>query len=391
MKTLKAWILIGVLGWLPTLALGKALPLSLEFACFRKLKPGTEFNTLLQIDILPENAKPSNNQLVIEFRQNHKVVYQLSRQVNLGADSRFLEYWITLPDGHYEVSLEFHSPQYPVPLLYFRSFYARSLNQTWAVSDIQMMNPETGKHLLQKDLAGINGKIPFTCDLYLSASGLFTARAILYRQDENPYSDAAGKYSSLGQVSVLIPQIRGPQFTFSGLLPSEGLESGSYLVEVFIYQEDRIVAEAGYAFNIVWQRIPEILANPEQYAPFMKWKFADQTLPEALFTSSGFLEYWIQQNEFQGGYPYEAMEQYFQRALASDSLFLQAHAWNSPRGQYFLLLGEPDSITSLLYHNDSILIWRYTAPPLCKYFIKPEGETTWQELSLSHKMRLMLI
>jgi GWxTD domain-containing protein len=122
----------------------------------------------------------------------------------------------------------------------------------------------------------------------------------------------------------------------------------------------------------------------------MVWKFPDRIVPSVLSEGEAFFQYWKQQNETESSYPYAALEEYFQRVKATDAFTGHPESWKNALGKYYILLGIPDSVEKKVIGEDSLLTWRFVAPPLCKYFIKPNGMKEWEELSSSHKLRLSL-
>jgi GWxTD domain-containing protein len=363
-----------------------------NFSCQRIFNANQSANTqiLLELPALDTFSNKSEYKVNFQFRKGNRLVYEISRFVECTQERNLFEFWLNLPDGYYEVWAEAQLVNQSFPMISTQSFQGRDLLKPCVVSDVILLNATTGKPVLDRDIPGSGQKFNFSCEVYASNAGLITARAVLYHQDENPYSDAAGKYSSLGQYSIPVQVDKNGRFKFESALPAESLESGSYLIEIFIYQEDLIIAESNLSFNILWQNVPKILLNPERYLPYMVWKFPDRIVPAALWEGDAFFQYWKLQNETENSYPYAALEEYFQRVNASDAFTGYPESWKNALGKYYILLGTPDSIEKKIIGEDSVLTWRFHAPPLCKYFIKPEGTNEWEELSSSHTLRLSL-
>lgn len=361
---------------------------SFDFSCQRILHPNGVFNTRIRLVQFPQDGTES--QLIVQFRQNNRNVYELSRYLPAPAADTLWEFWISLPEGYYEVWAEMRSLSQAGSQIHSTTFFARNISGRTAVSDISLLHFQTGKPVLNTDIPGAGQQFSFSCFLYPSGAEQLTARAVLYRQDENPYSDAAGKYTSLGQVSTPITGSANQGFKFEAPLPADSLESGNYLIEVFVYQEDQIIAEASHSFNVLWHKVPGMLASPEPWLPAMAWRFPQGQVPEALAQPAAFLNYWILQNENTGVYPYASLEDYFKRWDALPGFLGTAKPGRSVKSKYFLLLGEPDSMSLTISGTDSLSVWFYNSPPMQKYFIKPEGEKEWEEMNTLHKLRLSL-
>lgn len=359
-----------------------------DFSCQRILHANGVFNTRIRIIQFPQDGTES--QLIVQFRQNNRNVYELSRYLKASAADTLREFWITLPDGYYEVWAEMRSLSQPGNQINSTTFFARNVAGRTAVSDISLLHSRTDNPVLNSDIPGAGQQFSFSCFIYPFGANQLTARAVLYRQDENPYSDAAGKYTSLGQVSAPITGSPNQTFTFESPLPADSLESGNYLIEVFVYQEDQIIAEASYSFNVLWHKVPGMLADPEPWLPAMAWRFPNGAVPEELSQPAAFLNYWLNQNENNGVYPYAALEEFYKKWDKLPQFLNTADAMQSVKSKYFLLLGEPDSVTLTSSGTDSLSVWFYNSPPLQKYFIKPEGESEWAEMNILHKLRLSL-
>lgn len=379
--------IILVLGY--PISLG-AYTASLEFSCQRIFNAQHTANTRILLQLPSHDTEAKEYKVIFQFRQADRTAFEMTRFATSSKQNSVFEYWLNLPVGYYEVWAEAQLINSSYPSIVSKSFQARDLLKPCVISDITLIQSNSNTPILRMDIPGSGQKFNFSCEVYAKEPGLLTARAVLYRQDENPYSDAAGKYSSLGQLSVPVKSDALGKFSFENSLPAESLESGSYLIEIFVYQEDLIIAESNLSFNILWHKVPDILLNPNSYLPYMSWKFPNGNIPGELANSDDFVQYWIQQNEVAGAYPYAALEEYFQRVEEVESFIGIQDAWNTPQGKYFILLGEPDSVFKSTSLKDSLITWRYHTPPICKYFIKPEGDSAWDELSPYHTFRLSL-
>lgn len=379
--------IIFLISWISA---AQAFNAKLEFTCQRIFNYNHSANTRILLHLPSQDTLGREYQIIFQFRQGTQTAFEMSRYVVCSQNNEFFEFWANLPVGYYEVWAEAQMLNNSIPKIVSKSFQARELDKTCVVSDVTLLQSGTLKPIVGKDIPGSGEKFDFSCEVYAHSSGLLTARAVLYRQDENPYSDAAGKYSSLGQLTVPVLLDASGRFRFENSLPAESLESGSYLIEIFVYQEDQIIAESNLSFNILWDKVPDILLNPGTYLPYMSWKFPGGIIPTELNNPEDFIQHWILQNEISGAYPYTALEEYFQRVAEANAFIGIKDAWNSAPGKYYILLGPPDSVVKTQYFKDSLLTWRYHAPPMCKYFIKPEGTLDWDELSSYQKIRLSL-
>lgn len=362
-----------------------------EFLCQRILSGNTSGNTRVLLNIQGENSGGIRQvHLNISFRQGYKTIYESDKYLELTGQDNLFDIRCDLAEGEYEAVAEVKYVDGGIPSIKSVLFRARSLEGPIQVSDITLLKPDLSGPVFRNEIRADAGGLYFTSGILSKQKGVFTARAILYRQDENPYADAAGKFTSISQISRQIQPPAGTEIAFEGHFDTEGLESGNYLIEIFIYQEDKIVAESAYAVYLTWKEVPRILANPGVYLPYMKWLSHGLSENSIASSPASFIEFWITQNSDREGYRYAAMEKYFRRIPLATQLTGVEDIWETDAGKHILLFGAPDSIRKYSVGADSIIIWMYRNPPLTKYFIKPRNETLPREISLSDKIRLSI-
>jgi len=362
-----------------------------NFTCLNIITPGS-LNTRIILNM--ENQQTDELKCIILFRQHNRNLYSSEKFLKTQQNQSLYSFDFSITPGTYEIYVELVQENTGLPYILKKMFHCRDMQQKEVVSDIVVYKPGTQTPWLSEDIPSDIGQISFSADIICRENGFYTIRAVLYHQDENPYSDAAGKFSSVLQHNKLL-QFKGSPQTFEATFDLDENTSGNYLIEIFVYKEDNIVAEANYPFYLVWKQVPEMLNNPRPFLPFLKWlntslaEFAD-TLDDKILKER-FLNFWVLQMDENEGYRYAAMEDYYRKVSEIQVLLNNDHAWNTDAGKYALLLGMPDSIYKSEIKGDSIFTWYYNQPRITCYFIKPKGETLMESLSLRDKIRLYFL
>lgn len=359
--------------------------------CQNQRKVGGNENVRLLVEVKQGVSTARKYKWIVSFRQGQKTILESSRYFTLQDSIQYYEFWYFLPTGAYAVVAELQPEDSGWPIVRNCPFICRNLLQTNSISDITLMDKDGLHPLMNRDIVAYMGILRFSSEMYTQEPGYYTIRAILYRQDENPYTEDAGKFTSVQQVSQSL-FISRPQFSITESFRIDENESGNYLVEIFVYQDGQIISESNYPFYLVWSEIPEMIGNPEKYLPFMGW--IHPVMGHDTFSISGdplrqaFMQFWVRQNDIAEGYQYRAMERYFKQILKSIETFGPS-GWSYPQAKYVSLLGWPDSVRSFKLGGDSLLYWQYDKPPHACYFIKPDGEDMYSELPFWDQLRLL--
>lgn len=328
---------------------------------------------------------------IISFRKGHTTLFESSRYLKVEDSIAYFEFWYALPTGNYTVVSELLPENTSRPVVRTCAFVCRSLESGVNLSDVTLMDKDGLKPLLKRDIVAYMGILRFSSELYINDPGYYTIRAVLYRQDENLYSEDAGKFTSVQQLSQSV-YVRKSGFNFSESFQIDENESGNYLVEIFVYADGEIISESNYPFYLVWSEIPKMMANPDRYLKYMHWihpgiSESTKAVRDGTFHAS-FIQFWIRQNDVSEGYQYRAMETYFKQIMASIEAY-GSEGWHTPQSKYLSLFGWPDSVYQYSIGMDSFLFWQYYKPPLSCYFIKPSGADEYREVMFGDKLRVL--
>jgi hypothetical protein len=359
--------------------------------CQNQRKPDGKENVRVLLELERGVAAGIDYKWVISFRQGHTTLFESTRYLKLEDSIRYFEFWYQLPLGTYTVVAELQQEDTGRPILRTCAFVCRSLGHAVSLSDVTLMDKDGFRPLMKRDIVAYMGILRFSSEVYSKDPGYYTIRAVLYRQDENLYSEDAGKFTSVQQVSQSV-YVRNSRYSFSESFQIDENESGNYLVEIFVYQDGKIVSESNYPFYLVWSEIPEMMSAPEKYIKYMRW--IHPVMGQDTYSLSGeslrqaFMQFWTRQNDVSEGYQYRAMESYYKQILSTIEVY-GGNGWQAPQSKYVSLFGWPDSVRKYTIGIDSILYWQYYKPPLTCYFIKPAGEDTYHELKFREKLRVL--
>lgn len=359
--------------------------------CQNQRKPESSENVRVLVEVQRGIHTGVDYKWIISFRRGHTTLFESTRYLKVEDSITYFEFWYALPTGTYTVVTELQPENIARPMLQSCVFVCRNLESGVYLSDVTLIDKDGLKPLLKRDIVAYMGILRFSSELYIKDPGYYTIRAVLYRQDENLYSEDAGKFTSVQQVSQSF-YIRKSGFRFSESFQIDENESGNYLVEIFVYADDEIISESNYPFYLVWSEIPNMMANPERYIQYMHWIQpgikVDAKLDNAETLTTSFFQFWIRQNDVSEGYQYRALETYFQQIFSSIEAY-GPEGWQTPRSKYISLFGWPDSVYQYAIGMDSFLFWQYHKPPLSCYFIKPSGVDEYREIKFGDKLRVL--
>jgi GWxTD domain-containing protein len=203
-----------------------------------------------------------------------------------------------------------------------------------------------------------------------------TLRTILYASSATQsQSDVQQFVSKYQQTTVAQLTIGTNAFTQS--LPLSGLPPGDYLVEVYLFDQQQLLAEVTRPITLRWDGLKQVLANLPMAIEQMKYIASSQqrnnllriTDPQA--QKDAFISYWKQLNEQADEYPEAALERYYQRLNWANERYTtrQRPGWDSPRGKALILYGRPlDSAQVIASNGRRYQKWIYTEPTRIFYF-----------------------
>jgi GWxTD domain-containing protein len=357
---------------------------SFQAECYNRISNPQGYNTQVVVQLSDQwiQSLPSEAEIQIQFIQKQRVKHSIQRYVKLEEVSNQgqLIFPLTLKSGDYEVYITLTGNQPYKSEIQSLKHRVKSLNPKINLSDVYLTHPDGSLWLTQEVRADF-GTLPFGVEMYAPTGKYFTIRAVLYRKTENLYTDDAGIYTSVRQINKVV-QGSEKGFTFQHAFRTDENESGAYLIEIFVFEEDQIVAESHREVYLMWKEIPKILKSPQQWlAPLavLIGKSGVETLrlhmASAPNPQDAFQSFW--QNRNQDAYPYQAMESFYRRVMQAKNHLQHPTPWEQDMGASICIWGLPDSIIPYKVDQDSFQAWRYNSPPLYRYFIKPKGTSVY--------------
>ena len=150
----------------------------------------------------------------------------------------------------------------------------------------------------------------------------------------------------------------------SRVVPLEGLPSGDYLAEVYVFEEEEIVAEVSARFEKAWSGLRKIYADlPEavgQLSPRLTQQ-QQQRLRSELSTRGqrAFDDYWATIADRYGEQPRRLVERYFQSVAALEQELQVPKPWQTDAGRVWLQYGQPDNTRRDTLDNRVYTTWQY--------------------------------
>ena len=247
----------------------------------------------------------------------------------------------------YEETIQFDSDHGPPSLKVTDIFLSYQLI-TQLSSNIPLLSPSIPSEA---------NELFFAVEIKNNAQRELTARAVLFREISETLSDKATAFHSKQQINrVLNKNKRGELFADKFSL--EKLTQGNYLIEVLIYEDDRLLLERSTEFSIDWKGKTRIFEDLETSVQMMMLGFPrlNQTHFQPL-NRIEFEDWW--RNQYGVDATLE-MEQYFKRVFQADALYShKIEGWKTDRGKIHIQYGEPDQILPKKVGNKEFQRWHY--------------------------------
>lgn len=295
----------------------------------------------------------------------------------------FRRYGFNLPPGVYTVEIEVtdrHDGK-----LYFSTldFDCKDLTKGYQLSDIVLEQDFLGALGAQKLLTGKisphPGNLRYWLDIYAPTSTPLTCRAVLFRKI-GQQSSQVNRFSAMNQqVAVLKPQ-KG-RARFADTLALDGLESGEYLLEIYLEQDQQLLAEESRAFTVEWKKAGRVFGNLELSIEMMQYiaspaeMKALQNCPSEEEKIERFQRFWDEMSHKPGGTSIQRMEDYFERAFYAQDNFGEAETegYLTARGKTYILYGPPEKETTAMIGNAQMIVWDYFQMQLRFTFVNREN------------------
>ncbi len=348
-------------------------------AIYLRLEP-----SLFHID--PQTGNLSTDLLMrISFRKMPEGRMVLVRQKSLnfshdflsGEDPFFYAFTMAVPPGIYEVWLEIEDHRTrrtfaePIP------YQCRDLDANVAISD-PLLVQEFGDILAPQPLLGdhftsVPDKLRMTAFVYTRLPDFYRAKAVLYLRQNSVVAgptDAeqshSSQYLTMNQMNAVVDARNGMAMLRHELDLAE-LPHGEYLLELYLFKEDSLVAEAARSFFIDWKRLRDVfgdlnaaidkmiwIASPEKIEFLKSFKDADDQ-------QQAFLDFWEERSNPSQETAVDAIERYFSRIFYANENFNEGiPGWQTDRGKTLTLYGTPDHQSSMKFNGKLYEAWTYS-------------------------------
>lgn len=327
---------------------------------------------LADVNIRIGFREESSKRILVEKNLNEKITHDFLA----GGNAFFKEYAFALPDGSYEVSLEVRDRISGRTHLALLSYDCNPLGKAIGLSDITLTQ-EFGGVLTPQPLLGDHVKanperLTFRVDVYAPQATLLTARAILYqrrpgnrRQGDDADRLNVSHYASLSQLNEIIPAAKGVT-VYTDHISLKDLPHGEYLLEVFLYQDEKLIAEKNRKFLIDWKHMKDVFGDLNQAIDMMVHIASDdvraslQAITDTDAKQEAFRDFWRRRSDPNRESGLEALERYYERIFyAIDNFAEDRPGWKTDRGRTYVLYGPPDTKGSLEIGGDIYEAWSY--------------------------------
>lgn len=236
--------------------------------------------------------------------------------------------------------------------------------------------------LIQNQVSGASESLNFYTEIYTPSREPLAVRAILFRQEEFLGQLKTRKFDQVDRLNRIL-QPRTDKTVFSDAFQLEELESGAYLLEIYLYEGEELVAETYRFFNIEWEDLGRVYGNLETSIRQLEYIALEREREEMLSIEreseqqEAFDAWWAarQAGKIKSGQ--EALEEYYKKVYKANELFgAKGNGWKTDRGKIMIFYGEPDEVQELEYRGASYLVWTFTRWEVKYIFKKDENEYT---------------
>ncbi len=348
-------------------------------AIYLRLEP-----TMFHID--PKTGNLSADLLMrISFRKMPEGRMVLVRQKALrfshdflsGEDPFFYAFTMAVPPGEYEVWLEIEDHRTrrtfsePIP------YQCRDLNANVALSD-PLLVQEFGDILAPQPLLGdhftaVPERLSMTAYVYTRLPDFYRAKAVLYLRQNSILSGPtdteqshSSQYLTMNQMNAAV-DARNGMAVLQHELDLADLPHGEYLLELYLFKEDSLVAEAARSFFIDWKRLRDVFGDLNAAIDKMVWiaspaKIAElKAFKDADDQQTAFLDFWADRANPSQETPMDAIERYYSRIFYANENFNEGMpGWQTDRGKTLTLYGAPDHQSSMKFNGKLYEAWTYS-------------------------------
>lgn len=380
----------------------------MQVQCLQILQENS--NTSLLISLDPDMAAIQANGLLetdldyqIDFRDSDSrhVIFAKSFHEKAsfdffsGKDPLFREYHFFLVPGRYHISVDVFDRKSGKS--YLREIQYEYLNQNgkaW-ISDIVLLEERAGavdpKPLVGQAIGGITDRIRFQSDVYGPFDEVLTARAVLYRQQQPPPGKDDREYMQVNQYTASVQindvlELEAGKARFTGGIDLTELEQGIYLLEIFLYREDSLIAEKNTTFSIPWKKLKEVFLDLDLSISQMAYIASQKTIDELKAVGdkgtqiAQFMAFWKKRADPHLETDAAPLERYFSRIFYANEYFNEGEqdGWKTDRGRVFTLYGSPDNQFNRESNGNIYEVWSYQDKDLEFVFQSKSGQ--WSQI-----------
>ncbi len=324
------------------------------------------------LDYLIEFRDPINYQIVL----SNKFYENCSFDFFSGNDPLFREFHFSLPPGSYVGSVDIFDRKSGRSFLTPFTYECRDIEKGVWISDIVLLQEREGaidpQPLVGNIVGGIADRIQFRSHIYGQRDELLTIRANLYRQQRpHPVQNnrellKVNQYTTAVQPNKII-ELKDGIAQFSCATDLSKLKQGTYLLKIFLYRHDSLIAEKNTSFVLPWKRLKEVFLDLEmsisQMAHIASFAFIDALInvKEEEIQIAKFIEFWQERADPDLEEVLDPLERYYSRIFYANDLFLEPNqeGWKTNRGRVLTLYGFPNNRFNRQWNGNIYKVWSY--------------------------------
>lgn len=347
------------------------LLLSLEPSLFHINEQSGELRTDL---LLRVSFRSMPRGQVLLLRQ---IIIQARPDFLSGLDPFFYQFNFEVPAGSYSVILEIEDKIGHRTYLEDIAFVSRNMQAPIAISDPILVQEFGGamaaRPLLGEHITSGPDHLSMSLNVFAAKGSFFTARTVLYRKQSNSFTGPtdteriqSNQYLTMSQSNAVVDARNGVGEIRQSLDLNE-LPHGEYLVEIYLYRDDALVAEASRSFTIDWKFLKDVFGDLPQAIEMMEWVASQEKISSLLKIKNAdeqlqeFMDFWNARANPGRENAMDAIERYFSRIFYANANFREDLAgWKTDRGKTLVLFGQPEHQSSVKFNGRLFEAWSYT-------------------------------
>lgn len=327
-------------------------------------------------------------EMLVTFRKAGSKVNRLERRsqeqleflTSTGPSDSYVEYKFQLPAGRYNVSVEVTESTTGKIHFAESEYTAPDLTRDFILSDLFIFNlaPEITMRpfpLVGEKVSGQTSTMLFHSEIRANKGDVLTGRAVLFQQIPQAGNEETEKYTSVNQINQVFQLDRGTA-AFSGSFDLSNLVAGPYLLEIYLYHNERMVARESRAFKLEWKKLASIYAELDSSIAKMIHVADSSTISDLLGIKDAdekkvaFDKFW---EDRETGAEGMTVREYFTRIFeAEDSYTEDVSGYETDRGRTFIRYGTPDSRNEYVKDGETFEAWYYYSWSL-KFLFRKTG------------------